>query len=74
MASHDVSFIIPQKFILSKDVVFEIKSNGHKLGALLISKGNLEWIPASKSVKKRRITWGKFAALMEAESKVIRMK
>lgn len=74
MASHDVSFKIPQKFILAKDVEFEIKSNGAKLGTLLISKGNVEWIPTNNSVKKRRLTWEKFAGLMETEGKVARMK
>ncbi|MDO8208748.1 MAG: hypothetical protein Q7T38_13145 [Gallionella sp.] len=74
MASHDISFKIPQKFILSKDVEFEVKSNGAKLGTLLISQGNVEWIPANKSVNKRRISWEKFAALMEAEGKITRIK
>lgn len=74
MAKHDISFEIPQKFVLSKDVVFEIKSDGSKLGSLLISKGNIEWVPANNSVRKRRLTWEKFADLMETEGKVARMK
>lgn len=74
MANHDISFKIPQKFILSKDVEFEVKSNGAKLGTLLLSQGNVEWIPANKSVNKRRVSWEKFAALMEAEGKVARIK
>lgn len=67
MATHDVSFEVPQKFVLSKDVKFEVTSNGSKLGELLISKGNVEWIPASNSVNKKRISWEKFAKLMESE-------
>lgn len=74
MATHDVSFEIPQKFVLAKDVEFDIKSNGSKIGTLLISKGNVEWIPASNSVKKRRLSWEKFAALMETQGKVARIK
>ncbi len=74
MATHEVSFEIPQKFALAKDVVFEIKSNETKLGTLLISKGNVEWIPANNSVKKRRLSWEKFAELMEIEGKVARIK
>lgn len=74
MATHDVSFEIPQKFVLAKDVVFEVKSNGAKLGSLLISKGNIEWIPTNNSVKKRRLSWEKFAQLMESEGKVARIK
>jgi hypothetical protein len=69
MASHDVSFRIPQKFIWAKDVEFEIKSNGEKLGELLISKGNLEWVPRGNSANKFSLTWNKFAQLMEVEGK-----
>ncbi len=74
MATHRVSFEIPQKFVLSKDIEFEIKSNGKKLGTLLISQGNVEWVPASNSVKKRRLTWEKFAELMESQGKIARIK
>ena len=74
MTAHIVSFEIPQKFVLSKDVEFEIKLNRSKLGMLLISKGNVEWIPANNSVKKRRLTWEKFAELMESEGKVAKIK
>jgi len=74
MATHDVSFEIPQKFVLAKDVEFQIRSDGAKLGKLLISKGNLEWVPANHSVKKRRLTWEKFAALMESEGKATRIR
>jgi hypothetical protein len=73
MASHDISFSIPQKFVLSKDVEFDIRSDGAKLGTLLISKGNIEWVPASNSVKKQRLTWEKFAKMMEETGKVTRM-
>ena len=74
MATHDVSFEIPQKFVLAKDVVFDIKSGGSKLGSLLISKGNIEWVPANNSVKKRRLTWEKFAKVMQDQGTVARMK
>ena len=74
MATHDVSFEIPQKFVLSKDVVFDIRSDGSKLGSLLISKGNIEWVPASNSVKKRRLSWERFAELMESQGNIARMK
>lgn len=74
MATHDVSVEIPQKLILAKDVKFDIKSNGSKLGTLLISKGNLEWVPAKASAKKRRLTWEKFARMMEEGGKEARIK
>ena len=74
MAIHSVSFEVPAKFVLSKDVEFEIKSDGVKLGTLLISKGNIEWRPTGKVVKKHQLTWEKFAGLMEAEGKVVKAK
>ena len=74
MATHSISFEIPAKFLLAKDVVFDVKSDGAKLGSLLISKGNIEWVPANHSVKKRRLTWEKFAELMETKGKVAIIK
>jgi hypothetical protein len=74
MPTHDVSFEIPQKFVLAKDVEFEIKSDGSKLGTLLISKGNIEWIPANNSVKKCRLTWERFAGVMESEGTTARIR
>lgn len=74
MAVHEVTFTIPQKSLLSKDIEFSIKSDGTKLGRLLISKGNIEWIPASNSVRKRRLSWEQFAQLMLTEGKVARIR
>ncbi|CAG0976788.1 hypothetical protein GPROT1_01990 [Gammaproteobacteria bacterium] len=74
MATHDVAFSIPQKFVLSKDVEFNVKSNDVKLGTLLISKGNIEWVPASNSVKKYRLSWEAFAQVMESAGKVRKMR
>ena len=65
MSSHDVSFSIPQKMVLAKDVTFIVNSDGARLGKLLISKGNIEWVPASKSVKKYRLSWENFDKLMQ---------
>jgi hypothetical protein len=73
MANHQVSIKIPQKMILSKDVKFEIRSDDRKLGELLVSKGNLEWVPANATFKKRRLSWEKFALMMEKRGKVARM-
>jgi len=63
-------FEIPKKYVLAKDIEFEIKSNGFKLVPLLISKGKIEWIPSNNSVKKSRLTWEWFADLMETEGRI----
>ena len=74
MASHDVSFLVPQKFVLAKDVEFHVRSDGGRLGKLLISKGNIEWVPAYKSVKKRRLSWEQFDQLMRTQGREARIK
>ena len=74
MAAHDVLFEIPQKCALAKDIKFEVRSDGSKLGTLLISKGNIEWVPANKSVRKCRLAWERFASLMESEGTPARIK
>lgn len=70
--AHTVTFDIQTKVALSKDVKFEIRNDDGKLGELLISKGNIEWKAANKQVKKHRLTWEKFAALMEQEGRQVR--
>ena len=74
MAKHDVAFAIPEKFVLSKDVEFHVKSNGAKLGTLLVSKGNIEWVPASNTVKKYRLSWEAFAKAMETGGNMRKMR
>ena len=72
MAKHDVSFEIPAKFALAKDVVFDIKSDGVKLGTLLISKGNVEWKPSKAVTTKYRMSWEKFAQFMESRGQPVK--
>lgn len=74
MANHEVSIDLQSNFVLRKDVTFTIKKDEAKLGTLLISKGNIEWVPAGNSVNKHRLTWSRFAALMESEGNVKKMK
>jgi hypothetical protein len=71
--AHEVSLDIATKFVLHKDVTVDIKKDGKKLGTLLISKGNAEWVPAGNSVNKRRLSWTKFAKLMEEHGTQVRM-
>ncbi|AOA04583.1 hypothetical protein [Pseudomonas sp. TMW 2.1634] len=72
--AHEVSINLHQKIVLSKDVEVEVKAGGSKLGTILISKGNLEWVPAGNSVNKHRLTWKQFATLMEGEGKPKKIK
>lgn len=72
--AHEVSLDINNKFVLHKDVKVEVKTDDGKLGTLLISKGNIEWLPAGNSVNKHRLGWKKFAELMEAQGKPAKTK
>jgi hypothetical protein len=74
MPIHDISFTIQEKILLSKDMTFDIKSDGTKLGTVLISKGNIEWLPAGNSVNKRSLSWEAFAALMEGQGREAKVK
>jgi len=72
--AHEVSLSLNEKIVLHKDVAVEIKSGGAKLGTLLISKGNIEWLPVGNSVNKHRLSWKKFATLMESQGKPSKVK
>jgi hypothetical protein len=43
---------------LKEDAEITVKSGGAKMGTLLISKGNIEWLPKGNSVNKERLSWG----------------
>jgi hypothetical protein len=52
------------KVVLHADVVFEVRSDGDKLGELRISKGAIDWYPY---LSRRPITptWEQFDAYMQ---------
>ena len=58
--------------VLHKDIKVQVHSTVGKLGTVLISKGNIEWLASPKSLKKHRLSWIQFAALMEAQGKPAR--
>ena len=73
--AHEVRAKIDTKIIAHKDLEIVVKtSRDGKLGKLLISKGNVEWLPKGHSVRKRRLSWAKFAEVFEREGKVVRVK
>lgn len=71
--AHEVTLDISTKFVLNKDVSIDIKKDGKKLGTALVSRGNIEWVPAGNSVNKKRLSWVKFAELMETEGKDVKI-
>jgi|AntAceMinimDraft_12_1070368.scaffolds.fasta_scaffold82585_2 hypothetical protein len=73
MPKHEVVISNPNKSVLASDVEFVIKSDGKKLGTLLLSKGNVEWRPARHSATKHRHSWENFAKIM-TEGKIQKAK
>jgi hypothetical protein len=67
--AHEVRARIDTKVVAHKDLEVIVKTSNRKLGTLLISKGNIEWLPKGHSVNKSRLSWVKFAMLMENEGK-----
>jgi len=72
--AHEVSIELATKFVLHKDVKIEVRNDEGKLGTLLVSKGNIEWLPSGNSVNKKRLSWAKFSELMESEGKAVTVK
>lgn len=72
--AHEVRARMDTKVVAHKDLEITIKSNGEKVGRLLISKGNIEWLPKGHSVNKRRMGWWRFAKLMEEHGRPVKAK
>ena len=72
--AHEVTLDISTNFVLHKDVTVHVKKDGRKLGTALISKGNIEWVPAGNSVNKKRLSWTKFANLMDTEGTDVKIR
>jgi len=43
--AHEVRAKIDTKVVTGKDLEIVVKTSAEKLGTLLISKGNIEWLP-----------------------------
>lgn len=66
MPVHDIDVSIPAQSVRNTDLVINIKSDGRQFGRLLVSRGSIDWVPANSPVT-RRMTWERFAELMDTE-------
>ena len=63
--AHHIEMTIPTtKSVMHADVVFEIRSDGEKLGELHISKGSIDWYHANARTGTR-LRWERFDQVME---------
>jgi hypothetical protein len=73
--AHNITAVLHTKNVAHKDLEIVVSSTGGgKLGTLLISKGNLEWLPKGNSVYKRQLSWEKFADVMLKDGKSVKAK
>ena len=64
MSLHDVNISAPTLQIGKADVVFDIKQDGKKLGALHISHGAIVWFPL-KAPYGRKLTWSQLDSVFD---------
>ena len=73
--AHEVRAKINTTIVRHKDLEIVVKtSNEGKVGTLLISKGNVEWLPKGNWVNRRRLSWWRFASLMETEGRRVKKR
>ncbi len=65
MARHNVYFELPERELGKVDAKFSIYENEDKLGEITISKGAIEYYPASKQ-KPIKLSWSRFDKLMSS--------
>ncbi len=63
MPSHNVKFSLPERELGKVDARFYIYEDGKKLGEITISKGSIEYFPAS-TPKPVAMSWSKFDKVM----------
>ena len=55
--AHEVKINLQSKLVQHQDIEIEVKKDSGKLGTILISKGNIEWVPSGNHVNKHRLSW-----------------
>ena len=64
---HQVIAKYAPRILNKKDMVLVVKADGKKLGELMISRGNIEWLPSGGRLYKQTMRWSKFAEVMQRE-------
>lgn len=72
--AHQVRVRMNTTIVKNKDLEIVVKSNSGKIGTLLISKGNVEWLPKGNSVNRRRLSWWDLAKVLEKEGRPVKKR
>jgi hypothetical protein len=70
MPRHEIEASLPAHRVVNTDVTVIVKSNGKRLGELLISRGSIDWRPRRKwTTSTCRLSWEQFDKLMQDKDK-----
>lgn len=72
--AHEVRVKLDTAVVAHKDFEVIVRNDAGKIGTLLISKGNIEWLPKGNSVNKKRLSWAKFAEFMAEHGRPVKAK
>jgi hypothetical protein len=73
MPAHEINVTFPAQTIKNKDMEVVITSDGRRFGRVRISKGSIDWVPANSDLT-RRLSWERFAQLMDENGRQIRAR
>ncbi|MEE3505192.1 hypothetical protein QN399_02750 [Pseudomonas sp. 10C3] len=71
--AHEVKINMQSMLVQRQDVEIDVKKDGGKLGTILISQGNIEWLPSGNHVNKYNLTWTQFSEFMAEHGTLKRM-
>lgn len=75
--AHEIRLETNVNQVVNKDVTITVKAGKKgslkKLGVLLISKGNIEWIPSRNSTNKYRMAWADLATLIAENGRKVKI-
>ena len=71
MPAHDIDVTIPAQTVLNKDMEISVRADGRLFGRVRVSRGSIDWLPANSPVS-RRMSWEKFAEVMDEKGRKIR--
>ena len=72
MARHEIKLKFPSHEVVNRDVTIQVKSNDVLLGRIKISKGTIDWWPASNSKTHYKVTWESFKEMMQTQGKQVK--
>jgi hypothetical protein len=64
VATHDVTFMVPERSLGKADLVFRVKGDGEMVGRLKVSHGAIVWMPKNGKAGYR-IGWAGFDRIMQ---------